>query len=466
MAAALELPVDRPLSAFEERLKAWLGGVERRFEANLSANDTLELVMLDVIGEDWWTGGGITSKRVQEKLSAYPKAKTVKVLLNSGGGDAFEGLAIQSLLRRHGARIEVEVVGLAASAASIIAMAGDSIVMHEGALMMVHEPWTCSCGDAAEMRTTAEFLDKVNESGLDVYVRRTGRTREEIAALVAAETWMTAHEAVKEKFATSVVEGAAPPEGEPAAKARAAARVFMSARPAPRQEPTNPAPRQQELPLNQPPSTGGKEPGIPGKETNTMDLKVLAKMLGIAETATEAEVTAELNKRLTAQASVTVSGVSLLGVATEAEATAKIQEFQRGILQLLGGTAKATVPEAMGVVLEWKGKADQTDALTKQVAGLTEESRVAKRDGAIEKLTREGVLPPARHEWARAQFQTADAVETFCAGMPKGFFNAINEPTNDDASVALTADEKNICKVLGMSEAKYQEEKKLLRKAG
>lgn len=216
----------RPLSAFEERLRAWQATSERRFEAKLAANDVLELQMLDSIGYDWWSGGGITSKSVQAKLDANKTAKTIKILLHSGGGDAFEGLAIQAILKRHGAKIEVEIVGLAASAASVIAMAGDTIAMHEGALMMIHAPWTCMCGDSSDMRSTADFLDKVNESALAVYARRTGRPLSEIAPLVEDETWMTAQEAVDAKFATSVIKGTAPL----APKARVATQVFMSAR--------------------------------------------------------------------------------------------------------------------------------------------------------------------------------------------------------------------------------------------
>jgi ATP-dependent protease ClpP protease subunit len=255
----------------------------------MAANgETLELTMLDVVGEDWWTGGGITSKRVQEKLAANPKAKTIKILLNSPGGDAFEGLAIQALLKRHGARVEVEIVGLAASAASVIAMAGDSIAMHEGSLFMIHEPWTFAVGDAGEMRTTAEFLDKVNSSALDVYERRTGRARSEIAKLVNDETWMTAHEAVQEKFATSVIEGAAP---EPAAKASAAARTFMSAR-KPRQTP-RPAPQQQTPPA---PEARQISPVL-GEETNEMTLpKNVLAALSLDESASEEGALAAINK--------------------------------------------------------------------------------------------------------------------------------------------------------------------------
>lgn len=282
--------LERPRGgAFEARLRGWMESSERRFDASMAAgSDVLELTMLDIVGEDWWTGGGITSKRVQEKLAANPKAKTIKILLNSPGGDAFEGLAIQALLKRHGARVEVEIVGLAASAASVIAMAGDSIAMHEGSLFMVHEPWTWAVGDASEMRTTAEFLDKVNASALDVYERRTGRARADLAKIVNDETWMTAHEAVQEKFATSVIEGAAP---EPAAKARAAAHTFMSAR-RPRQAPRT-APQQQTPPA---PEARPIDPGSGEEQRDMVFSKLITTALNLAEDADDNAVVAAINK--------------------------------------------------------------------------------------------------------------------------------------------------------------------------
>jgi ATP-dependent Clp protease protease subunit len=221
-------------SGYESKIREWIkaNAEHRAFNATKLADGVLEMNMLDVIGEDWWTGGGITANRVKAQLDQNKDAKTIKVLMNSPGGDAFEGLAIQSLLKRTGARIEIEVIGLAASAATVISMAGDSIAIHEGALFMIHEAWTFAMGTKRDMRQVADFLEKVDGSILDIYARRTGRPAAEITPLVEATTWMTAHEAVAQKFATSVI--AAKSGGDkPAAKASATRAPTAAARRAP-----------------------------------------------------------------------------------------------------------------------------------------------------------------------------------------------------------------------------------------
>lgn len=225
-------------SSFEEKLRGWIkaNAEHRAFNATQLADGVLELNMLDVIGEDWWTGGGITSNRVKAALDSNKEAKTIKVLMNSPGGDVFEGLAIQSLLKRTGARIEFEVIGLAASAATVIAMSGDSIKIHEGAMWMVHEAWTFNVGNKRDMRQAADFLEKIDGSIRDIYARRTGRAAEDITRLVEAETWMTAHEAVTEKFATGVIEA----KGEPA---KNRARNEAQNQPQPPAPQPSPAPR-------------------------------------------------------------------------------------------------------------------------------------------------------------------------------------------------------------------------------
>jgi ATP-dependent Clp protease protease subunit len=341
------LGFERPhCSAFEERLRAWMAGSERRFEANSAAGDVLELQMLDIVGEDFWTGGGITSKSVQKALEQHPKAKTIKVLMNSPGGDAFEGLAIQALLRRHGAKVEVEIVGLAASAASIIAMAGDTIGMHEGALMMVHEPWTFTVGNAAEMRTAADFLDKINASGLDVYTRRTGRERSEVAELVAAETWMTASEAVEAKFASSVlVDG----KSEPPVKARAAAQAFMSSRkprPAAQALPAFPAvptatpPAPEGPAVNKTPSLG-EEPSMSKEAENTLSITITAR-LGLPAGATEGDVFARL-ERLT---SLESQALQICGVQSSSELVGAIRGIKLAADQAASSAAELVTVKA------------------------------------------------------------------------------------------------------------------------
>lgn len=468
-------PTDRPRSAFEERLRGWMAASERRFEANMAAGDVLELTMLDIVGEDWWTGGGITSKGVQQKLSAYPKAKTIKILLNSPGGDAFEGLAVQSILRRHGAHIQVEVVGLAASAASIIAMAGDDIAMHEGSLMMVHQPWTFAVGDADEMRTTAEFLDKVNSSGLDVYCRRTGRERKDVAELVAAETWMTAHEAVKEKFATNVVEGAAP---EPVAKARAAAQVFMNAAgprvARERRDAKSLSALLDGLDRNTPappaPVPSAKNPGT-GEGTQAMKTISLAAVMAALGYTAEQQSSAEENDVLEAlkkvkqradePATVAVSGVKLLGVATEEEATTKVADLTKLSMAVMGQTGAGSNAEALVRIMNWKSGSELVTEMTTKVSELTTKMESYKLEAAIQRLSRDGKLAPAQHEWARANFKTAESLETFALTLPTLASIGAHEPNAGTNAISLSSDERSICKQLGITEEVYLEQKKL-----
>jgi hypothetical protein len=121
----------------------------------------------------------------------------------------FEGIAIYNLLAAHPAKVTVNVLGIAASAASIIAMAGDEIIMPENAFMMVHEAWGGALGDSETMRQQADVLDKISGAYRRTYAARSGQTEEAVAALMAAETWFTAEDAVTNGFAT---EAAAPAE--------------------------------------------------------------------------------------------------------------------------------------------------------------------------------------------------------------------------------------------------------------
>lgn len=175
----------------------------------------LELSMLDVIGYDWWTGEGITSKWLKRQLDANKDVKFIRVLLNSPGGDYFEGVAIHNLLKRHGAKVIVEIIGEAASAASVIALAGDEIQIHHGCLIMVHQAWSMAQGNASDFEATAVMLRQVNESAIDIYVDRTGLPREQVTALVDKTTWIGADEAVANGWADKVIPTGAAPERAP-----------------------------------------------------------------------------------------------------------------------------------------------------------------------------------------------------------------------------------------------------------
>src|SRR5690348_2927540 len=160
--------------------------------------DALTLEVYDVIGADFF-GEGITAKSVSEALNG--SKGPVNVRINSPGGDAFEGIAIHNVLRSSGRPINVVVDGVAASAASIIAMAGDARTMATGTMMMIHNAMMFSIGDAAEMRKAAEVLDAVSGSIADVYAQRTKNDKQKVLDWMSAETWMTPQEAVDRGFA-------------------------------------------------------------------------------------------------------------------------------------------------------------------------------------------------------------------------------------------------------------------------
>jgi ATP-dependent Clp protease, protease subunit len=176
-----------------------------------------EIFIYDVIDSYW----GVGAKNVLRALADASGPVTVRV--NSPGGDAFEGVAIYNALRRYGAGITVEVDGIAASAASIIAMAGTEIRMAKGSMMMVHEAWGFTMGPAADHEATATMQRKLSNELGGIYAARTGQSEEKVLQLMADETWMGADEAKALGFCDAVIAGAAKPAPETPASARAMA---------------------------------------------------------------------------------------------------------------------------------------------------------------------------------------------------------------------------------------------------
>jgi len=129
----------------------------------------------------------------------------LNVRLNSGGGSVFEGQAIYNTLSQHKARVTVTIDGVAASIASVIAMAGDEIRITEGSHIMVHKPWSMAMGDADSMRKEAEVLDSLESGIIDIYAARTGKNTKQLTDWVSAETWFKGQAAVDAGFADSVI---------------------------------------------------------------------------------------------------------------------------------------------------------------------------------------------------------------------------------------------------------------------
>ncbi len=171
------------------------------------------------IGEDFWSGEGWTAKRVERALSNLGP-RDVTVQLNSPGGDVFEGIAIYNILREHKARVSVEVMGMAASAASIIAMAGDEITMGLGSFMMVHNVWGLVIGNQYDLDETKSLFVQFDGALCEIYAARTGNSESDIEQLMKATTWMNASTAVESGFADKASEKLKVTEAEASSKNR------------------------------------------------------------------------------------------------------------------------------------------------------------------------------------------------------------------------------------------------------
>ncbi|MBN8494930.1 MAG: Clp protease ClpP, partial [Burkholderiales bacterium] len=142
------------------------------FEIKARADDTAEVSIFDEIG-----AYGVSAKEFIDALKAHA-GKKVTLSINSPGGSVFDALAMYNALRAHGAEITAKVMGVAASAASIIFMAGDKRVMPENAFLMIHNPLTFAYGNADELRDMAEVLDKIAASLVGIYVTRSGKSED------------------------------------------------------------------------------------------------------------------------------------------------------------------------------------------------------------------------------------------------------------------------------------------------
>lgn len=173
--------------------------INKRFEVfNKAEKEEAVLYMYGSIGSGWFAD--ISSKEVKYQLSKID-AKTIKVHINSPGGDVFESIAIHNLFKNHKAKIHVYIDGLAASGASVIAMAADKIIMPKNTMMMIHRAWTFTYGNAEQLRKVANDLDKIDIAVTESYTDRFVGERSELEDLLGEESWLTAEECLALGFA-------------------------------------------------------------------------------------------------------------------------------------------------------------------------------------------------------------------------------------------------------------------------
>ncbi|HQS95081.1 MAG: peptidase [Novosphingobium sp. 17-62-19] len=202
---ALPVPAGRGVSAFTPApvLDRWNADAAGVRPAALEPGDNV-ITMFDIIGEDWWTGGGVTAKKIAAQLRAIGD-RPVEVQINSPGGDMFEGLAIYNVLREHPQDITVKVMGMAASAASVIAMAGDTVQIGAASFVMIHNCWVVAVGNRHDMAEVSEFLAPFDQAMADVYAQRSGKTSAECAKWMDDETYMSGSIAIERGFADALL---------------------------------------------------------------------------------------------------------------------------------------------------------------------------------------------------------------------------------------------------------------------
>lgn len=208
-------------------LERWNPGLRAAVPADSEQDRSISI--LDVIGYDPWTGEGVTARRIAGALRALGKGD-VTVYINSPGGDMFEGLAIYNTLREHEGEVNVKVLGVAASAGSVIAMAGDTVQVARAGFLMIHNAWVIAAGNRNDYREIADWLEPFDMAMADIYAARTGAETKAMAKLMDAESWIGGSAAVEQGFADALLPSDQVGKGEAKAMAHAARRIEAALR--------------------------------------------------------------------------------------------------------------------------------------------------------------------------------------------------------------------------------------------
>nr|WP_310615842.1 head maturation protease, ClpP-related [Pantoea cypripedii] len=185
---------DLPAAAIER----WDGSIRA---AAQSGENTITI--FDVIGEDWW-GDGVSANRIAGALRSL-NGEDVTVQINSPGGDMFEGVAIYNLLREYSGKVTVKILGLAASAASVIAMAGDEIQIGRGAFLMIHNAWIVAAGNRNDFREYADYLEPFDKAMADIYAARSGMSADDVQSLMDKESFIGGSDSITKGLADSLL---------------------------------------------------------------------------------------------------------------------------------------------------------------------------------------------------------------------------------------------------------------------
>lgn len=349
-----------------------------------------DLWIYEEIG-DWF---GTSARWIKQQLDDSKGVSEIVLHLNSPGGMVTESAAIYNLLRNNDAKVRVQVEGIAASGASLIAMAGDEIVIYEGALFMVHGAFTVTRGFAADHRATAQTLEMIGESMADIYSKRTRQAREVVIEKMTAETWFSAKEAVAFGLADSMVEGK-----QAAAASFDVGRFQFKHAPKALTAASSAEPQQQ---LNLQAVEAARE------ETN---MKSIAKALGLSEGASEGEIVAAIHDR-----------------------SKETEKFSASVKALESAVGKSG-SEALGAIKAHVANTERLAEAEKQLKAMADKAESDERASLLAKGKAEGKITPAEVEFWGSQ--PVDAIRAYLevasAKVPKG------EPAVEPAASASTS---------------------------
>lgn len=402
----------RAESPYEQHVRKWMSDRrEKRCFTAQAAGAELEIAILDVIGEDFWTGEGVTSKWVKKLLDSNPDVTSIRVLLDSPGGSVFDGVAIHNLLKRSSANVVVEVLGEASSAASVIAMAGNTIKMHEGSTMMIHRASCMAYGFADDFRSAADALDTISGSITDIYETRSGRARADVEAMVRKETWMSASDAVKQGFADEVVNAGAKPAPPKKSNGSAAPAMAQAAEFELKIDTSKLEDVADDIRASVAKLAKLAPQAIASNEAQKTPIAEPTAPTGAATTTTALQARQEKEDDTMSEMFTTIRALLALGAGTPETdviaAVGRLRDLEREVVTLTG--AKST-EECVGGVRALKAKADEADVLKPEI----EKIRAERDKQNFETLVANGQanpvkLSPAVAKMYRDEFNAAVA---------------------------------------------------------
>jgi ATP-dependent Clp protease protease subunit len=177
------------------------------FNIQNKSNGISEMYLYGSVGDDYWDDAAVSASKFSDELKTLPKdTKEIHLRINSPGGSVFDGITIYERLKQHKAKVVVYIDGVAASIASVIAMAGDEIYIGEGSFLMIHKPHMVAWGNDIELEKSIEILQKIEDQMVGIYSRKTGISRAELHNMLLQDTWIKSSEALDMGFVHSVIE--------------------------------------------------------------------------------------------------------------------------------------------------------------------------------------------------------------------------------------------------------------------